>query len=85
MLPAMFSFKDAYGRFVPPREWELALFGLAALALASVPVVWLLHGFANTEGSWRAILIAVVLTGNGLWYRRKRIANSRPFFSEHKR
>ena len=74
-------FKNGHGRFVPPREWELVHFGLALFVLASVPFAWLLHGFANDQEPWNVIPMAAVLTGCGLWLRRKRLANSQPISS----
>jgi len=75
----MEAFKDRFGRFVPPREWELCLFGLALFTLASVPIAWLLHGFRGVSGAWNVIPLAAFLIGAGWWLRRKRLTNSRPF------
>ena len=81
MLSFMSRFKDAYGRFVPPREWELVALALAVFALASVPIAWILHGFANVRDPWNVLPVATILIGGGLWLRRKRLLNSRPFRS----
>lgn len=78
----MNGFRDAFGRFVPPREWEVLVFGLAAFALFSVPVTWLLHGFSNVNGAWYSLPVAALLIGYGLRLRRKRIVNSQPFLSD---
>jgi hypothetical protein len=78
----MSRFKDVHGRFVPPREWELVAFGLAGLAIAGVPLAWFLHGASTAHDTWIVILIAAVLTGRGLWLRRKRLVNSRPILPQ---
>ena len=81
-IRSMNRFKDAFGRFVPPREWELSAFGLATFVLASVPVACFLHGFANVREPWNVLPVAGVLIGGGLWLRRKRLLNTRPILSE---
>lgn len=82
MLPGMNRFKDAYGRFVPPREWELSAFSLATFVLASVPLAWFLHGFASVREPWNVLPVAGVLIGGGFWLQRKRLVNGRPFPSD---
>jgi hypothetical protein len=81
-IRSMNRFKDAFGRFVPPRATELFAFGLATFVLASVPVAWFLHGFANVREPWNALPVAGVLIGGGLWMRRKRLLNTRPISPE---
>jgi uncharacterized membrane protein len=73
----MYGFRDRFGRFAPPREWELCLFGFALLSLASVPLAWLLHGFGGVRSAWTVIPLAICLIGAGWWLRRKRVSNSR--------
>jgi hypothetical protein len=75
----MTRFKDVYGRFVPPREWEFSAFCLATFVLVSVPIAWFLHGFANVREPWNVLPVAGALIGGGLWLRRKRLLNSQPF------
>lgn len=74
----MFRFKDVYGRFVPPREWELCAFGLATFVLGSVPLAWILHGVANVREPWNVLPVGAALIAGGLWLRRKRNMNSEP-------
>lgn len=74
----MSRLKDAYGRFVPPREWELVAFGLATVTLGCVPVAWLLHGFSNVREPWNVLHVTAALILLGLWLRRKRLVNSQP-------
>jgi hypothetical protein len=74
----MNRFKDVYGRFVPPREWELSFLGLALLALGSVPLAWILHGSGNVREPRIVVPIGAVLVAKGLWLRRKRLLNSQP-------
>jgi hypothetical protein len=77
----MAGFKDAFGRFAPPKEWELVAFGLAIFAIMSVPIAYFLHSIAGVHGVWNVVPVVVALIGLGLWLRRKRIANSRPVLS----
>lgn len=78
----MSRFRNAFGRYVPPREWEWVAFSLAAFALGSVPLAWLLHGFANVSEPWNVLPVSAFLMGVGLRLRRKRQTNSRPFLRE---
>ena len=75
----MSFFRNSFGRFVPPREWEWGFFGMAAFALGSVPVAWLVHGFENVREPWNVLPFSAFFVGVGFWLRRKRQANSRPF------
>lgn len=78
----MSRFRDAYGRYIPPREWEWVAFSLAVFALGSVPLAWLLHGFANVSEPWNVLPASALLLGAGFWLRRKRLTNSRPLLRD---
>lgn len=74
----MSRFKDAYGRFVPQREWELVAFGLATVTLGSIPVAWFLHGFSTVREPWNVLPVTAALVLLGRWLRRKRLVSNQP-------